>query len=71
MASAAPENAEQVPQGAETQQQQTQQAEEEEEAVIAPSEPKVMTRRDISLKEFLNKMDDYAPIVSGRRRPVC
>ncbi len=31
----------------------------------APSahEPKLPTRKDASLKEFLNKMDDYAPIV--------
>lgn len=26
-------------------------------------EPKLPTRKDASLKEFLNKMDDYAPIV--------
>ena len=28
-----------------------------------PAEPKLPTRKDTSLKEFLNKMDDYAPIV--------
>jgi transcription initiation factor TFIID subunit 10 len=27
------------------------------------AEPKLPTRKDASLKEFLNKMDDYAPIV--------
>ncbi|KAH6613253.1 transcription initiation factor TFIID 23-30kDa subunit-domain-containing protein [Chaetomium tenue] len=27
------------------------------------SEPKLPTRKDASLKEFLNKMDDYAPII--------
>ena len=27
------------------------------------TEPKLPTRKDASLKEFLNKMDDYAPIV--------
>lgn len=26
-------------------------------------EPKLPTKKDISLKEFLGKMDDYAPIV--------
>lgn len=26
-------------------------------------EPRLPTRKDASLKEFLNKMDDYAPIV--------
>lgn len=28
-------------------------------------EPKMPTRKDTSLKEFLAKMDDYAPIVSN------
>jgi transcription initiation factor TFIID subunit 10 len=31
----------------------------------APAEPKLPTRKDASLKEFLNKMDEYAPIVRG------
>lgn len=38
----------------------------EEETVEndAPAqEPKLPTKKDISLKEFLGKMDDYAPIV--------
>lgn len=38
----------------------------EEEVVdpVAPApEPKLPTRKDASLKEFLSKMDDYAPIV--------
>ena len=36
--------------------------------VAAPvPESKLPTRKDASLKEFLNKMDDYAPIV--RRSP--
>lgn len=31
---------------------------------VAPApEPKLPTRKDASLKEFLSKMDDYAPIV--------
>ncbi|SPQ20639.1 26a38c23-e5a8-48df-9973-1560f7d55452 [Thermothielavioides terrestris] len=29
----------------------------------APAEPKLPTRKDASLKEFLNKMDEYAPII--------
>jgi len=39
--------------------------EEEEVDPLAPApEPKLPTRKDTSLKEFLSKMDDYAPIVS-------
>jgi hypothetical protein len=38
---------------------------EEEEVNPEPQEAKMPTRRDVSLKEFLNKMDDYAPIVSS------
>ncbi|KAI0010566.1 transcription initiation factor TFIID 23-30kDa subunit-domain-containing protein [Xylariaceae sp. FL0662B] len=34
-----------------------------EEGVPQPSEPRMPTRKDISLKEFLAKMDDYAPII--------
>lgn len=37
---------------------------EEEEVNPEPQEAKMPTRKDISLKEFLGKMDDYAPIVS-------
>lgn len=36
----------------------------EEVDAIVPFEPKLPTRKDASLKEFLAKMDDYAPIVS-------
>jgi transcription initiation factor TFIID subunit 10 len=37
---------------------------EEEVDPVAPApEPKLPTRKDASLKEFLSKMDDYAPIV--------
>lgn len=32
-------------------------------------ETKLPTRKDASLKEFLSKMDDYAPIVSSRLWP--
>ena len=39
--------------------------EEEEEVNPEPQEAKMPTRKDVSLKEFLNKMDDYAPIVSS------
>ena len=28
-----------------------------------PIEPRIATRKDISLRDFLGKMDDYAPIV--------
>lgn len=37
--------------------------EEEVDPVAAAAEPKVPTRKDASLKEFMSKMDDYAPIV--------
>lgn len=36
----------------------------EEVDPVAPApDPKLFTRKDASLKEFLSKMDDYAPIV--------
>ena len=38
-------------------------AEEELKSLAPPPEPKLPTRKDASLKEFLSKMDDYAPIV--------
>lgn len=38
--------------------------EEEEVDPVAPAQdPKLPTRKDASLKEFMSKMDDYAPIV--------
>jgi transcription initiation factor TFIID subunit 10 len=41
-------------------------ADEEVDPVAPAPEPKLPTRKDASLKEFLSKMDDYAPIVRGR-----
>lgn len=38
---------------------------EEIEPEAPEPEPKLPSRKDISLKEFLGKMDDYAPIVSN------
>lgn len=35
------------------------------EAIAPGPEPKLPTRKDMSLREFLAKMDDYAPIVSS------
>jgi transcription initiation factor TFIID subunit 10 len=43
----------------------TRTAEEEPNPVAPAPEPKLPTRKDTSLKEFLSKMDDYAPIVSS------
>ncbi|KAI0843317.1 transcription initiation factor IID, TAF10 subunit [Hypoxylon sp. FL0890] len=40
-----------------------------EEGPAPLTEPKMPTRKDISLKEFMNKMDDYAPIVTGLPPP--
>lgn len=48
-------------------QQPPQQAEgEEEQDAVAPPpmEPRMPTRKDVSLRELLSKMDDNAPIVS-------
>lgn len=40
-------------------------------AAVAPvPEPRLPTRKDTSLKEFLNKMDDYAPIVRDGPSPL-
>ncbi|KAK8038661.1 transcription initiation factor TFIID 23-30kDa subunit [Apiospora rasikravindrae] len=72
MASAPTENTNPVPVASNNEAQAA--AEEEEEVNPEPQEAKMPTRRDISLKEFLNKMDDYAPILANlcahrRRRP--
>ncbi len=34
--------------------------------IAPPPDPRVPTKKDASLREFLNKMDDYAPIVRLR-----
>ena len=60
MSSAPVENTEVPPASQEVQKTN----EEEEEVNPEPQEAKMPTRKDVSLKEFLNKMDDYAPIVS-------
>lgn len=36
----------------------------EDPLVEPPQEPRLPARKDISLRDFLSKMDDYAPIVS-------
>jgi transcription initiation factor TFIID subunit 10 len=36
----------------------------------ATLEGRLATRKDASLKEFLNKMDDYAPIVRPSHNPA-
>ena len=45
---------------------------EEEAHPVAPAseDPKVPNRKDASLKEFLSKMDDYAPIVKLTPPPL-
>lgn len=48
-----------------SQSQQPQVEEEEQDAVAPPPmEPRMPTRKDVSLRELLSKMDDNAPIVS-------
>jgi transcription initiation factor TFIID subunit 10 len=41
--------------------------EEEARPIPPPEEAKINSRKDASLKEFLSKMDDYAPIVRLNR----
>jgi len=43
---------------------------EEVDPVAPASDPRLPTRKDASLKEFLSKMDDYAPIVGSVSRLV-
>lgn len=73
MATNAPENSV-PPAPAEATEEQAENATEQNgdsevlpDAIAAPPEPKLATRKDMSLREFLTKMDDYAPIVSMRR----
>lgn len=49
-------------QQSQSQQPQSHQPEEEPPAAPQP-EPKTATRKDIPLKDFMARMDDYAPIV--------
>lgn len=66
MASEAPENHEQQASAPQPQPQQSQAAHPDMEPEAAPSaapEPKMPSRKDTSLREFLHKIDDYAPVV--------
>lgn len=47
-----------------------QQAEEETGGYAPLVDPRLPTRKDTSLKEFLAKIDDYAPIVSVAPAPT-
>jgi transcription initiation factor TFIID subunit 10 len=64
MASEAPENSEQQASAPQPQQApaELQDMEPETNAPPAP-EPKMPSRKDTSLREFLHKIDDYAPVV--------
>lgn len=55
MASDAPEKPEQTPPAPEVPA--------DEAPAPAIPDPRLPTRKDVSLREFLNKMEDYAPIV--------
>ncbi|EXF80914.1 transcription initiation factor TFIID 23-30kDa subunit [Colletotrichum fioriniae PJ7] len=69
MSTTAPETAEQVPTAPNTQETTTDAAAAPADAPAVPEavapgpEPKAITRKDMSLREFLTKMDDYAPII--------
>ncbi|PHH79989.1 hypothetical protein CDD82_2035 [Ophiocordyceps australis] len=41
----------------------TMQPSDESNPLSAPPEPKILSRKDISLREFMHKIDDYAPII--------
>lgn len=60
---------EQAPPGASGAEEPTAENNAEEEEVPAPvaAEARLPTRKDVSLKDFLGKMDDYAPIVRMNR----
>ncbi|KAI0884662.1 transcription initiation factor IID, TAF10 subunit [Annulohypoxylon maeteangense] len=52
-----------APQPTENEQVPPVASQQHEEEAPAASDPKIPTRKDTSLKEFLAKMDDYAPII--------
>ena len=64
------EQAPAAPSNEQQQQQQQQQAQQpEDDSGYAPLvDPRLPTQKDTSLKDFLNKMDDYAPIVCSSCR---
>lgn len=54
-----------------TQNPQATAAAEEEPGYLAPLvDPRLPTRKDSSLRDFISKIDDYAPIVSPPH-PIC
>ncbi|KAM9874049.1 Transcription initiation factor TFIID subunit 10 [Verticillium dahliae] len=57
------------PDQAETATEQNGEKEAEAEQAAPVPEGKLPTRKDMSLREFLTKMDDYAPIVCSRPSP--
>ena len=64
MSSEAPENSQQATHPAgESQNGVVSQPPEEENPVAPPPEPRMPTRKDVSLRELLSKMDENAPIV--------
>ena len=57
-------NTQEQPEDLQASQQASQTAEPDVPTAIAPGpEPRLPTRKDVSLREFLAKMDEYAPIV--------
>lgn len=57
-------NAQELPGDAQQTQEAPQNPETDVHAAIAgTAEPRLPTHKDTSLREFLSKMDDYAPIV--------
>lgn len=68
MASDAPEQVEQPPAAPNGATETTPTSAPDVLATVPPAlEARMPTRKDTSLREFLNKMDDYAPIV---RNPI-
>lgn len=54
-----------APQPTENEQVPPVASQQNEEDVPTAVDPKIPTRKDTSLKEFMAKMDDYAPVVSS------